>query len=33
VDVAKLLDERDAGYKAEITKLKGQVAELLDEKE
>jgi DNA repair exonuclease SbcCD ATPase subunit len=33
VDVAKQLDERDAGYKAEITKLKGQIAELLDEKE
>jgi septal ring factor EnvC (AmiA/AmiB activator) len=33
VDVAKQLDERDAGYKAEITKLKSQVAELLDEKE
>jgi chromosome segregation ATPase len=33
VDVAKQLDERDAGYKAEITTLKGQIAELLDEKE
>jgi hypothetical protein len=33
IDVAKQLDERDAGYKAEITKLKSQVAELLDEKE
>jgi DNA repair exonuclease SbcCD ATPase subunit len=33
VDVAKQLDERDAGYKAKITKLKDQVAELLDEKE
>jgi chromosome segregation ATPase len=32
-DVAKQLDERDAGYKAKITKLKSQVAELLDEKE
>jgi hypothetical protein len=33
VDVAKQLDERDAGYKAKISKLQGQVAELLDEKE
>jgi hypothetical protein len=33
MDVAKQLDERDVGYKAEITKLKSQVAELLDEKE
>jgi hypothetical protein len=33
VDVAKQLDERDAGYKAEISKLQGQIAELLDEKE
>jgi hypothetical protein len=33
VDVAKQLDERDVSYQAEITKLKGQVAELLDEKE
>jgi chromosome segregation ATPase len=32
-DVAKQLEERDAGYKAEITKLKSQVAGLLDEKE
>jgi chromosome segregation ATPase len=32
-DVAKQLEERDADYKAVITKLKGQVAELLDEKE
>jgi chromosome segregation ATPase len=32
-DVANQLDKRDAGYKAEITKLKSQVAELLDEKE
>jgi hypothetical protein len=32
-DVAKQLDERDAGYKAEITKLKSRVAELLDKKE
>jgi chromosome segregation ATPase len=32
VDVAKQLDERDAGYKAEISKLQNQVAELLDEK-
>jgi hypothetical protein len=27
------MDERDAGYKAEISKLQGQVTELLDEKE
>jgi hypothetical protein len=33
VDVAKQLDKRDAGYKAEITQLKGRIAELLDEKE
>jgi chromosome segregation ATPase len=33
VDVAKQLDERDTGYKAEISKLQGQVAELLEEKE
>jgi DNA repair exonuclease SbcCD ATPase subunit len=33
VDVAKQLDERDAGHKAEIDQLKGQIAELLDEKE
>jgi chromosome segregation ATPase len=33
VDVAKQLDERDAGRKAEIEQLKGQIAELLDEKE
>jgi hypothetical protein len=26
VDMAKQLDERDASYKAEINKLKGQVA-------
>jgi DNA repair exonuclease SbcCD ATPase subunit len=32
-DVAKQLDERDAGYKAEIDQLKGRIAELLDEKE
>jgi hypothetical protein len=31
--VAKQLEERDAGYLAEISKLKGQVAELQDEKE
>jgi chromosome segregation ATPase len=30
---AKHLEERDASHKAEISKLKGQVAELLDEKE
>jgi predicted nucleic acid-binding Zn-ribbon protein len=33
VDVARQLDERDVGYKAEISKLQGQVAELLEEKE
>jgi chromosome segregation ATPase len=33
VDVAKQLDERDADHKAEIEQLKGQIAELLDEKE
>jgi hypothetical protein len=33
VDVTKQLDERDVGYKAEIDQLKGQIAELLDEKE
>jgi hypothetical protein len=33
VDVAKQLDERDAGHKAEIEQLKGQIAELLDKKE
>jgi hypothetical protein len=32
-DVAKQLDKRDAGYKAEISKLQSQIAELLDEKE
>jgi hypothetical protein len=32
-DVAKQLDERDAGYKAKISKLQSQIAELLDEKE
>jgi chromosome segregation ATPase len=32
-DVTKQLEERDVGYKAEITKLKSQVAGLLDEKE
>jgi hypothetical protein len=32
-DVAKQLEERDAGYKAEISKLKSQVVGLLDEKE
>jgi hypothetical protein len=31
--VAKQLEERDAGYVAKISKLKGQVVELLDEKE
>jgi predicted nucleic acid-binding Zn-ribbon protein len=33
VDVAKQLDERDVGYKDEITQLKSHIAELLDEKE
>jgi chromosome segregation ATPase len=33
VDVAKQLDERDAGHKAEIEQLKGRITELLDEKE
>jgi predicted nucleic acid-binding Zn-ribbon protein len=33
VDVAKQLDDRDAGHKAEVEQLKGQIAELLDEKE
>jgi chromosome segregation ATPase len=33
VDVAKQLDERDAGHKAEIDQLKGRIAELLEEKE
>jgi hypothetical protein len=33
VDLAKQLEERDAGYKAEITQLKSHIAELLDEKE
>jgi hypothetical protein len=33
VDVAKRLDERDAAHKTEVEQLKGQTAELLDEKE
>jgi chromosome segregation ATPase len=33
VDVAKQLDERDAAHKAKVEQLKGQIAELLDEKE
>jgi hypothetical protein len=33
VDVAKQLDERDAAHKAEVEQLKGQITELLDEKE
>jgi hypothetical protein len=33
VDVARQLDERDAGHRAEIDQLKGRIAELLDEKE
>jgi hypothetical protein len=33
VDVAKLLDDRDAAHKAEVEQLKGRVAELLEEKE
>jgi hypothetical protein len=32
-NVAMQLDERDVGYKAKITKLKSQIAGLLDEKE
>jgi chromosome segregation ATPase len=32
-DVAKQMDKRDAGYKAEITKLKSHIVGLLDEKE
>jgi hypothetical protein len=31
--VAKQLDERDAAHKAEVEQLKGQITELLDEKE
>jgi hypothetical protein len=31
--VAKQLEERDVGHLAEISKMKSQVAELLDEKE
>jgi chromosome segregation ATPase len=33
VDVAKQLDERDTGHKAEIERLKGRIAKLLDERE
>jgi chromosome segregation ATPase len=33
VDVAKQLDDRDAAHKAEVDQLKGQVPELLEEKE
>jgi chromosome segregation ATPase len=33
VDVAKQLDDRDAGHKAEVEQLKGRIAELLEEKE
>jgi predicted nucleic acid-binding Zn-ribbon protein len=33
VDVAKQLDDRDTAHKAEIEQLKGQIAELLEEKE
>jgi chromosome segregation ATPase len=33
VDVAKQLDDRDAAHKAEVEQLKGQVAEVLEEKE
>jgi hypothetical protein len=33
VDVAKQLDERDAGHKAETEQLKSRIAELLEEKE
>jgi hypothetical protein len=31
--VAKQLDDRDAAHKAEVEQLKGQIAELLEEKE
>jgi hypothetical protein len=33
MDMAKRLDERDAAHKTEVDQLKGQIAELLDEKE
>jgi hypothetical protein len=33
MDVAKRLDQRDVAHKAEVEQLKGQIAELLDEKE
>jgi hypothetical protein len=33
VDVAQQLDDRDAAHKVEVEQLKGQVAELLEEKE
>jgi chromosome segregation ATPase len=33
VDVAKILDDRDAAHKVEIEQLKGRIAELLEEKE
>jgi chromosome segregation ATPase len=33
VDVAKQLDDRDAGHKAKVEQLKGRIAELLEEKE
>jgi hypothetical protein len=33
VDVARQLDDRDTAHKAEIEQLKGQIAELLEEKE
>jgi predicted nucleic acid-binding Zn-ribbon protein len=31
--MAKLLEERDAGHEAEMSKFQGRIAELLDEKE
>jgi chromosome segregation ATPase len=33
VDVAKQLDDRDAGHKTEVEQLKGRITELLEEKE
>jgi chromosome segregation ATPase len=33
MDVAKQLDDRDATHKTEVHQLKGQIAELLEEKE
>jgi hypothetical protein len=33
MDVAKQLDDWDASHKAEVEQLRGQIAELLEEKE